>query len=78
MQFNIMLMMKIIKNVITKMNKYLKVKEMFKMLVIKRSEINRMKKNIIDSETKMTELDYFEWAHSNEDWEIIEDVKEVN
>ena len=48
------------------------------MLVIKRSEINRMKKNIIDSETKMTELDYFEWAHSNEDWEIIEDVKEVN
>lgn len=48
------------------------------MLIIKRSEINRMKKNIIDSETKMTELDYFEWIHSNEDWKIIEDIEEVN
>lgn len=48
------------------------------MVVIKRSEINRMKKNIIDTETEMTELDYFEWTHSNEDWQIIEDIKGAN
>lgn len=47
------------------------------MVIIKRSEINRMKKNIIDTETEMTELDYFEWTHSNEDWQIIEDTKGV-
>lgn len=46
------------------------------MVSITRSEINRMKKNVIDKETEMTEMDLFENQHCYEDWHIIEDVKE--
>lgn len=52
------------------------------MITIARSEINRMKKNVLpDCETEywgmtLTEFDIFEHEHSNEDWNIIEDVKE--
>ena len=45
------------------------------MLFITRSEINRMKKNIIDEEIGLTEFDIFESEHEYEDWHIIEDVK---
>lgn len=52
------------------------------MLLITRSEINRMKKNVLpDCDTEfwgmtLTEFDIFEHEHSYEDWQIIEDVKE--
>lgn len=52
------------------------------MLFISRSEINRMKANVLpDCETEywgmtLTEFDIFESQHCYEDWEIIEDVKE--
>lgn len=46
------------------------------MIVIARSELNKMAKNILDKETGMTELDLFEANHVYEDWQIIEDVKE--
>ena len=52
------------------------------MLFITRSEINRMKKNVLpDCETEywgmtLTEFDLFENEHCYEDWHIIEDVKE--
>lgn len=46
------------------------------MVFITRSEINRMKKNVIDKETGMTEMDLFENQHCYEDWHIIEDAKE--
>jgi hypothetical protein len=54
------------------------------MVVISRSEIERMKKNVLpDCDTEywgmtLTEFDIFEHNHSNEDWEIIEDMKEEN
>ena len=44
------------------------------MIFITRSEINQMKKNIIDEELGITEFDTFEEAHCYEDWEIIEDI----
>jgi len=43
------------------------------MICVTRSELNRMAKNVLDRETGMTELDYFENQHSSEDWNIIED-----
>lgn len=43
------------------------------MICVTRSELNRMAKNVLDRETGMTELDYFENQHGNEDWNIIED-----
>ena len=52
------------------------------MLFITRSEINRMKANVLpDCETEywgmaLTEFDIFENEHCYEDWQIIEDVKE--
>lgn len=52
------------------------------MITITRSEINRMKKNVLpDCETEywgmtLTEFDIFEHNHSDEDWDIIEDEKE--
>lgn len=46
------------------------------MVFINRSEINRMKKNVIDRKTGMTEFDLFENQHCYEDWKIFEDVKE--
>lgn len=52
------------------------------MVSITRSEINRMKKNVLpDCETEywgmtLTEFDIFEHNHCDEDWNIIEDVKE--
>lgn len=46
------------------------------MVFITRSQINKMKKNIIDRQTGMTEFDYFENQHCYEDWNVIEDVKE--
>ena len=53
------------------------------MVFITRSEINRMKENVLpDCDTEywgvtLTEFDIFEAEHSCEDWEIIEDVKEA-
>ena len=44
------------------------------MIFITRSEINQMKKNIIDEELGITEFDTFEEAHCYEDWEIVEDI----
>lgn len=52
------------------------------MLFINRSDINRMKKNVLpDCDTEywgvtLTEYDIFEAEHAYEDWCIIEDVKE--
>jgi hypothetical protein len=46
------------------------------MVTISRSELNKMAKKVLDKETGMTELDYFESQHCYEDWNIIEDVKE--
>ena len=46
------------------------------MVFVKRSELNAMKKKVIDRFTGMTELDAFEARHCYEDWKIIEDVKE--
>lgn len=43
------------------------------MICVTRSELNRMAKNVLDRETGMTELDYFENQYGNEDWNIIED-----
>lgn len=37
---------------------------------ISRQEIEKMKKNILDEETGMTEFDLFEFNHANEDWVI--------
>lgn len=45
------------------------------MVTIARSELNKMAKKVLDKETGMTELDYFESQHCYEDWNIIEDVK---
>lgn len=45
------------------------------MITITRSELNKMAKNVLDKETGMTELDYFESQHCYDDWNIIEDVK---
>lgn len=42
------------------------------MVFISRSQINKMKKKIIDRQTGMTEFDYFENQHCYEDWNIIE------
>lgn len=47
------------------------------MVVITRSEINKMTKNVIDRETGMTEYDLFENQHCYEDWQVIEDVEEL-
>ena len=46
------------------------------MIFITRSELNRMAKQVLDTNTGMTALDRFENEHCYEDWEIIEDVKE--
>ena len=52
------------------------------MVIITRSEINRMKKNVLpDCDTEcwgmtLTEFDIFEHNHCDEDWDIVEDVKE--
>lgn len=46
------------------------------MTVIRRSELNRMAEIIIDEDTQMTELDYWEFWHSFDDIDIIEDVSE--
>lgn len=43
------------------------------MICVTRSELNRMAKNVLDRETGMTELDYFENQYGSEDWNIIED-----
>lgn len=40
---------------------------------IKQSEVERMAHNILDPETGMTELDYYEWRGLCEDWVIIKD-----
>lgn len=47
------------------------------MVFIKRSEIIKMEKHIIDEETEMTEWDLFENNHCYEDIHVIEDVMEV-
>lgn len=38
---------------------------------ISKADIERMKKNVIDSATGMTEFDAFEAQHCYEDWEIV-------
>ena len=43
---------------------------------ITRSELNRMATEILDEDTGMTALDYWEWSHSFGDIHIIEDVEE--
>lgn len=45
------------------------------MVIISRSELNKMAKNVLDEETGMTALDLFENQHCYEDWQIIEDIK---
>lgn len=47
------------------------------MIFINRSEINRMRKHVIDRTTGMTEFDLFENQHCFEDWNINEDVEGV-
>ena len=47
------------------------------MVVIARSEIVRMENHILDEETGMTELDYFEANNCYEDWQVIEDMEEL-
>lgn len=37
---------------------------------ISREDIEKMKGNVLDEETGMTEMDLFEYNHCNEDWEI--------
>ena len=44
------------------------------MVTIKRSEIEKMKNEIIDESTQMTRLDLFEFEHSHEDWTVIDDI----
>lgn len=46
------------------------------MVFVSRSELNAMKNTVVDRETGMTELDWFEAQHCNEDWKIIEDMEE--
>lgn len=43
------------------------------MTFVKRSELNAMAKIVVDEETGMTQLDYWEWAHSFDDIFIDED-----
>ena len=43
------------------------------MTCIKRSELNEMAKIIVDEETQMTALDYWEWSHSFDEIFIDED-----
>lgn len=38
---------------------------------LKKSDVVRMKNNILDYETRMTEFDLFEWQHSWDDIHII-------
>ena len=47
------------------------------MTVIKRSELNEMSKRVLDEDTGMTALDYWEWSHSFSDIHIIEDEEET-
>ncbi len=44
------------------------------MVEIKRSEVDKMKKQIVDEETGMSRFDQFEFEHAHEDWHIIDDV----
>lgn len=43
---------------------------------ITRTEINRMANIILDEDTGMTALDLWEWSHSFDDIDIIEDAEE--
>lgn len=49
------------------------------MIVIARSEINRMKRTYCDTINGMilSEFDVFEANHCNEDWNIIEDEEPI-
>ena len=38
---------------------------------VSKEDIEKMRNNVLDRETGMTELDLFEWNHSNEDWEVL-------
>ena len=44
------------------------------MIFINRSELNKMRNNVIDQTSGMTELDLFELRHASEDWKIIDDI----
>lgn len=37
---------------------------------ISKEDVEKMKSNVLDEETGMTEFDLFEFNHCNEDWEI--------
>ena len=37
---------------------------------ITKQEVEEMRNKVIDEATGMTELDLFEWRHSNEDWRV--------
>lgn len=45
------------------------------MVIIARSELERMAQIILDEETGMTALDLWEWQHSYDDVEVIEDMQ---
>lgn len=45
------------------------------MVIIARSELERMEQIILDEETGMTALDLWEWQHSYDDVEVIEDMQ---
>lgn len=47
------------------------------MTIIKRSELNEMSRRVLDEDTGMTALDYWEWSHSFSDIHIIEDEEET-
>lgn len=47
------------------------------MVFIKRSELNEMSKAVIDEDTGMTELDLWEWRHSDDEISIIEDEPDI-
>ena len=41
------------------------------MVFISQREIDKMKKNVIDKQTGMTEFDLFEAQHCYEDWKVF-------
>ena len=49
------------------------------MVNIKRSEIIRMQNNVLCyAPDEITQFDLFEWEHPDKEWNIIEDVKELD
>ena len=42
------------------------------MVYITKSELERLAQIVVDEETGMTALDYWEWSHSLDDIEVID------